>query len=226
MSTPTTSTTKASALSFHNGLIKSHGVENASGFSDHGRYARFSVIDRCLKEFPDPQLKLLDYGCYDGELFSVLKTGLGPQYIGVDVNPTFIAHARKRWKDYCKGGRTKFILGDVRTDETFSRIMSLKPDVIVASGVLCYTEGAESYPELISRLFTCARQALIFNVLVNTRPKNRAIYVWNKGRVLRLIEACGCRSWEIIRSYLANDLTVVMRKQLTDWTDESRNPSA
>jgi hypothetical protein len=219
MSTPTTSTIKASALNFHNGLIKSHGVEAASGFSDRGRWARFEVVRRCLNEFPDPRLKLLDYGCYDGELFAFLKTGLGPHYVGVDVNPTFIAHARKRWKDYCKGGRTKFILGDVRTEETFSRIASLKPDVIVASGVLCYTEGADSYPELVSRLFTCAKQALIFNVLVNTRPKNKAIYVWNKGRVVRLIEACGCRSWEIIRSYLHNDMTVVMRKKLTHYEE-------
>lgn len=178
------------------------------------------MIDRCLKEFPDPQLKLLDYGCYDGELFSVLKTGLGPQYIGVDVNPTFIAFARKRWKDYCKGGRTKFILGDVRTEETFSRIGSLKPDVIVASGVLCYTEGSESYPELISRLFTCARQALIFNVLSADTPKNLAVRTkgiirWQPEKLLRLVRACGCYSWELIHSYLHNDITVVMRKKWT-----------
>jgi predicted TPR repeat methyltransferase len=178
------------------------------------------VIRRCLEEFPDPRLKLLDYGCYDGKLFECLKTGLGPQYIGVDINAAFIALARKRWKDYCKGGRTKFILGNVLTDETFSRMLSLKPDVVVASGVMSYAGDAPHYPELLDRLFACAQQAVIFNVLSADTPKNLAVRTkgiirWQPEKLLKLVRACGCNSWELIRSYLHNDITVVMRKKWT-----------
>jgi len=214
------SSRKISAIDFHNALIAEKGAHDASGFSPQGRLNRFDVIRRCLLEFPDPRLKLLDYGCNDGELFRFLKTGLGPCYVGVDINPKIIAHARKIWTDYCKGGRTKFIVGDVLTDATFSRITSLKPDVIVASGVLSYSGDVHHYPELLYRLFTCAQQAVIFNVLTADVPKNlmvptKGMIRWHPEKLLKLVRACGCNSWELIRSYLHNDITVVMRKKWT-----------
>lgn len=161
---------------------------------------------------------MLDYGCNTGGLLDYLGNTLGA-YWGVDINPAFIRRAKgKLWGDMPY--KPKFTCGNVLVDSDYDRINRFKPDVIVASGILCYTGEAHRYPELVSRLFALSRQAFIFNALVNTRPKDRSIYVWNKGRVLRLVEACECRSWEVIQSYLWNDVTVVMRKKLTHANSE------
>ena len=200
---------KGSALDFHNRLIAKNGVEDATGFSDHGRRARTQIIRGLLEQFGDPALKIVDYGCNDGQFYDQVAGTAA--YTGIDINPAFIKLAKKRYA----ATLAKFKLGNALTEETNDWLLRHKPNVVIASGVLCYTASAYSYPELVSRLYTCATEALIFNVLVNTRPKDRAVYVWSKHKVLALIEACGCQSWQIIRSYLSNDMTVVMRKQLT-----------
>lgn len=183
---------------------------------------RFSVVERCLNEFTDPGLRVLDYGCNDGQLYEVIGTSIG-DYVGVDLNPRFIALARKRWKDQCKQRRVRFILGNVLVDETFSRLCSLKPGVIVASGVLSYSGDAHAYPELLYRLFTAAQEGVIFSVLSADCPKKlcvptKGMIRWQPAKLLRLVQACGCNSWEMIRSYLHNDITVVMRKHWTHFT--------
>lgn len=172
---------------------------------------RTRVIASLLEQFSDPALKIVDYGCNDGAFYD--QVAGTAEYTGIDINPAFIKLAKKRYA----ATLAKFKVGDALTEETNDWLLRHKPNVVIASGVLCYRAGAPSYPELVLRLYTCATEALIFNVLVNTKPKDRAAYVWSKHRVLTLIEACGCRSWQIIRSYLHNDLTVVMRKQWTDY---------
>ena len=82
-----------------------------------------------------------------------------------------------------------------------------KPDVVVASGILCYRGDKQDFPELVYRLFGCARQGLVFNVLdAAVPPKQRVntpgIYRWKRSRLLSLIDACGCTAYELIHSYL------------------------
>ena len=230
MSTRTISTTKTSApgsppkdsaLEFHNRLIEEKGVHAASGFSQRSRNTRFHIIERCLREFPDPDLTVLDYGCNDGALFDCLK-GSVTRYIGMDINPKLIKWAKERWKDRANG-KAKFKVGNALEDETYDRLLLLKPDVIIASGVMSYRGDARSYPELIYRLFTCAQHGVIFNVLTADAPKNlvvpqKSLVRWKPEQLLKLVRACGCNSWEVIRSYLHNDMTVVMRKQWTHFT--------
>lgn len=194
-------------------------MENASGFSVRSRKARFTIIVRCLETFT-PGIKLLDYGCYDAALSHQLSTNV-KRYIGVDENPKFVKLARVN----CNGPGY-FICGNILEDAVFDRISTLKPDVIVASGVMSYRGDAAHYPELLSRLFTAARHGVIFNVLAADIPQaskrlvmhRPGIIRWKPEMVIRLVRACGCNSWEIIRSYLHNDMTVVMRKQWTHFT--------
>lgn len=157
-------------------------------------------------------MKVVDYGCNDGDL--VTRTVFSRHdinYTGVDINAAFIKLAKHRHINRS----ARFMQGNALTEETNDWLQRYRPDVIVASGVLCYKSGAKSYPELVYRLYSAAKEALIFNVLVDTKPKDKAIYVWSKQKVLAMIEACGCRSWDIKRSYLTNDMTIVMRKRLT-----------
>lgn len=223
MSTRTTSTTKTSApasrrlvsaIEFHDGLIAEKGVHEASGFSARSRHVRFRIIERCLREFPDPDTLVLDYGCNDGELYTVLKGTV--RYMGMDINPKLIKWAKERWREH----GAKFMVGNALEDAAFDRLARLKPDVIVASGVFSYSGDAHAYPELLCRLFTAAKQGVIFNVLSADAPKNlvvptKGMIRWQPAKLLRLVQACGCNSWEMIRSYLHNDITVLMRKQWT-----------
>lgn len=205
-----------SATDFHDALIAEKGVHEASGFSAQSRHTRFSVIARCLSQFSDPDLLVLDYGCNDGELYTVLKGSV--RYTGMDINPKLVAWARERWREH----GVRFMVGNALEDGSFDRLCRLKPDVIVASGVLSYSGDAYAYPELLSRLFTAAKQGVIFNVLSADIPKHlivptKGMIRWQPAKLLRLVQACGCNSWEMIRSYLHNDITVVMRHKWTHY---------
>lgn len=213
-------------LSFHDRLVDERGIGDASGFSSNSRCIRFGVILRCLKQFglghPDmKRIRLLDYGCYDGELFEFLNhIDSRVDYVGVDINQKFIEWAKECRKHRVDGAQPRFMVGDVLMDETLDKLRRLKPDVIVASGVLCYKCNAQRYPEMLWRLFDCATKGMIFNALaadtpITKMPLDRAILRWKPEELLKLVKACGCKSWEVIRSYLHNDMTVVMRKHWT-----------
>lgn len=176
------------------------------------------MIERCLLQFPDPDLTVLDYGCNDGELFARLKGSLS-RYTGVDIHPEFIKWAKERWKDR-DHGRTRFRVGNILEEATFDWMLRHKADVIVASGVMSYRGDAGRYPELLYRLFAACKEGVIFNVLNADAPKHLVVRQphlvrWKPERVLALVRACGCKSWEVLNSYLHNDMTVVMRHKWT-----------
>lgn len=200
-------------------MIAENGVENASGFSKQSRTVRFGIIQRCLREFTGLDTKLLDYGCNDGEL--AFQLSINPHrwtYTGIDINPKVIKWARKRFSHES----LKFMVGNILVDETFAKLQRMKPDVVVASGVLSYAGDAHAYHELLYRLFTIAQKGVIFSVLSADCPKKlcvptKGMIRWQPAQLLRLVQACGCNSWEMLRSYLHNDITVVMRKKWTHY---------
>lgn len=177
---------------------------------------RFSVVERCLNEFTDPGLSVLDYGCNDAELFGRIKHSC--DYIGIDINPKVIKWARERWREQ----RLKLMVGNILVDDVFDKLQRMKPGVVVASGVLSYSGDAHAYPELLYRLFTIAQEGVIFSVLSADCPKKlcvptKGMIRWQPAKLMRLVQACGCNSWEMVRSYLHNDITVVMRKKWTHY---------
>lgn len=160
---------------------------------------------------------VLDYGCNDAELFDYI--GRQCSYTGIDINPKVIRWARKRWREE---HNIKLMVGNILVDETFDKLQRLKPGVVVASGVLSYSGDAHAYPELLSRLFIVAQKGVIFSVLSADCPKSlcvptKGMIRWQPAKLLRLVQACGCNSWEMVRSYLHNDITVVMRKKWTHY---------
>lgn len=210
----------ASPIEFHNTLIAKNGIEAASGFSQQSRKVRFKIIARCLERFNQfkPGFKLLDYGCNDGVLLDFVHK---EKYTGMDINPKFVAWAKKRWKSYVEVGTATFKVGDIMDDKVYKAVWHLAPDVIVASGILCYKENAFTYPVLVKRLFECARQGVILSLLVATTRKritNDNIFRWTPEAVLKLLRHCNCPSWEVIYSYMPHDAMIVMRKSFTDLT--------
>lgn len=209
---------KNSALDFHNKLIKENGIENASGFSNHSRTVRFKVIQQCLEKIPDyPNIRLLDYGCYDGALFDTLQRK--PSYLGVDINPKFVRYARKTWRDHIEGGRVQIVAGTLFEPRVENTVVNFAPHVTVASGVFCLRGEASNFVELIQGLYAVSANVFIFNALTDDVPEKikptKGIVRWKYSDILQVLAACQCRSWEIIRSYLPNDMTIVMRKKWT-----------
>lgn len=209
---------KISALAFYDKLISERGVKTASGFSERGRNTRFEIILKCLQDFPDPNLMLLDYGCNDGELYGRLPNRV-KHYIGVDVNQKFVNWARERWKER----PVTFWVGNALLDADHVRITKHNADIIVASGVLCCKGDRKYFDELILRLFRSAKQGFIFNVLAADVPRelvnprlaqqSKELYRWKVEDLLKVIRRAGCNAWDIHRGYLHNDMTVVMRKR-------------
>lgn len=213
-----TSRTKISAINFHNQLIVDRGVENATGFSEDGQTVRFSVIKRCLDRLNNfPNVKILDYGCADCGLYASLD--FKSPYMGIDINPKFIAFAKKRWSEDVREGHVQLKVGTALEARTQAAIVLFKPTVIVASGVFCLKGEKENFRELIRILYQLSGKMFVFNVLTvegNDRPLNDiALVPWKVADVLKVIAYCQCTSWEIIRSYTNNDMTVVMRKHWT-----------
>ena len=217
-----TSTTKTSALDFHDKLIAKKGVKDASGFSEQGRNTRFEIILKCLSDFTDPNLFLLDYGCNDGEFYQallrIMPRSKVVRYEGVDIHPKFIHWAKERWREH----PVTFWVGNALVDADHDRITKHNPDIIVASGTMCYQGAEDTFPELIRRLYTSAKQCFIFNVLAADVPKkymnprlvqqSKELYRWKVEDLLKAIQSTGCAAWDIRRSYLHNDITVVLRK--------------
>lgn len=135
----------------------------------------------------------------------------------MDINPQFIERAKTRFPEH---GR-QFRAGNALDDKTFARIKRSKSDLVVASGVFCYTGEKNFFRKLVYRLYSASKMGLIFNVICADTPKKRikntpGIVRWKLADVLQIIRYCECRSYEIIRTYLANDMTIVMRKKWSD----------
>lgn len=224
-----TSELTLSALDFHDRLITVNGVRNASGFSPHGQQARFKVLTSIIQSMPRPVdrlVRVLDYGCATGDFLSCLADVAFQrvEYLGVDVNPRFIAEARRRF-DSPPGAPPwfKFHEGCALSDSTAEVINEFTPDIIVASGVLCLPAEEPRFETLVRRLYGATRSTLAFNVLANPRPGSApavagGMVTWTPGEVLELVGACECASWSLIRDYLHNDMTVVMRHAWSDYT--------
>lgn len=225
MSTPTTSPTSSSIISFHDHLIEQNGVWSATGFSGRGQHARFRVLHRVLLEecerYPDLQLSVLDYGCAVGDFYGYLTahdTGYRTCYTGIDLNPKFIEAARERFK----GRAARWSTGNILEHGTLTDLHAIRPDVIVASGVLCLDVAKSTFDILLQRLYSVASRTLVVNMLVQpphgypTKDSTELVR-WTVQDALRQISLLSCNAWSILHGYLHNDMTLVLRKEFSSF---------
>lgn len=206
-----TSHSTPSAVAFYDQLIKDEGIENAHGWSVNGQTARFRVLLDCIEQAKLRETKVLDYGCGAGDFFQYLHSGDTPRYLGVDVNKRFTSHARARWGSYhC----TKFVTGTVLEGKVQRAIQRFKPTITVASGVFCLRKDASLFKDTIRCLYVLS-DIFVFNVLTHVgNPKRvpRDLVAWKIEDIMTVLRYSGCSSWQLIRDYLNNDVTVVMKK--------------
>ncbi|MGZ5322181.1 MAG: class I SAM-dependent methyltransferase [Solirubrobacterales bacterium] len=81
---------------------------------------------------PEPGMRILDMGCGPGELLRLMP---GTDYLGFDLNPTYIDAARKRFGD----------LGEFRcADVTTADFEGRRFDVVTAHGLLHHLDDEQA----------------------------------------------------------------------------------
>ena len=137
--------------------------------------------------------RVLDVGCGPG---TNTRHFAAADYIGVDLNPDYIAYARRRF------GRL-FIVADVRTFEPPS---GEKFDFILVNSLLHHIDddGTHQILRSLAGLLTPEGHVHILDLILPDRPSlARAVARWDRGDYPRPAEA-----WErIFRSYFDPVLT-------------------
>ena len=152
---------------------------------------------------------VLDVGCGHGDLKGFLDTRFhGFDYVGIDQMTEFVMEARRR---YGQRPSCYFCIADF-TDAELPHA-----DYVFASGVLGYRCADENFAfDMIVKMYLAANKALAFNMLDAARFPQHPLLV---GHDMEKVAAF-CRRLspgvEVIRAYLEDDFTVVLRKASID----------
>lgn len=163
------------------------------------QYKRFDVLYNIVLDKSD---LILDYGCGFGELINFLtdKEHNTNQYIGLDVNPTYIDHARSQYPNNI------FVLGGL-TDVT------VEFDYILASGAFTVGLAWVDIVKQIKEAYSLTKKGIAFNLLhVNYVEDNNFFYGYDPELVLvELSKLFG--NVELIDNYLpGEDFTIYIKK--------------
>jgi SAM-dependent methyltransferase len=148
---------------------------------------------------------ILDAGCGMGDLIPFLYSRSDSfDYLGVDINPDFIAIAKKRYKGH------RFEVGN-----PFSGKFDRRFDLVFSSGVMNIkvTDWQKHRLKMIQSLFELTRECLIFNMAGGFGPlPHDNLIAYADAR--KILEFCSGLTPKIeIRSgYLEDDFTVLMYK--------------
>jgi SAM-dependent methyltransferase len=139
---------KAHLLKVLSGLDPRHLLEYPAVYSSFQNLVRSSISrPRLVKDYLkiDPGQRVLDIGCGPADILEHLPEGI--DYYGYDINPAYIASARKRY-----GQRGSFAVRSVSSEPT---------DEFGTFGVVMSLGVVEHLPDpLADALFATARKAL------------------------------------------------------------------
>lgn len=179
-----------------------------------GEYARATVVREYAR--PSPQARVLDLGCGPGELLCYLGD---VQYMGIDLNPDYIAHARTRF-----GERAEFYVGDVTTAGLDERQF----DLVLSLGVLHHLDDTGAVKMLrlaASALGSTGRLITLDPTFVRQQSRSaRFIISRDRGHYVRVPEAyteLAATSFSDVTSVVRSDL---LRIPYTHCALECRNP--
>jgi SAM-dependent methyltransferase len=144
-----------------------------------GKHERQKFVDRYVR--PKPGDRIVDVGCGPGELLHFLSD---VHYVGYDINPRYIAWAKRR-----HGSRGQFI------SSQFTEMESRKHgpfDIAIVVAVLHHLDDLEA-SKLFYLLRRCVRAdgriVTLDGVFVeNQNPVARALIKWDRGQNVRTAE--------------------------------------
>jgi trans-aconitate methyltransferase len=196
---------RATIIHYHRHRIAAFGEDTrALGWRDaDSQRKRFEVI-AAAADFSGKAV--LDVGCGRADLKAWLDERFSEvHYVGVDQMPEFIDAARVRYAD-CP--RSNFYCADFSTAE-----LPLS-HIVVACGALGYRCAEPDFHfHMIRHLWAACAGVLIVNLLdAATFPEHPLLVGRNVDEVMALAEALAPGA-ELVRGYLDDDFTVVMRRE-------------
>jgi trans-aconitate methyltransferase len=195
---------RATIIHYHRHRIAEFGAgTRALGWrGDDSQRKRFEVI-AAAADFGGKAV--LDVGCGRADLKAWLDERFdGMHYLGVDQMPEFIDEARTRYAD-CP--RSSFHCAD------FSTAQLPMSHIVVACGALGYRSAEPDFHlHMIRRMWAVCAETLIVNLLdAATFPEHPLLVGREVDEVMALARALAPEV-ELVRGYLEDDFTVVMRR--------------
>jgi SAM-dependent methyltransferase len=130
-----------STLSRYNKRLSQYGLSPKSlgWLNVETQYIRFDNVIRAIDEYLDHKAVIMDLGCGFGDFgLYLLNSEINfSNYIGIDINKNLIKHAKGRGLP----SNFEFLNGDILDDSFREKIISYKPNIIVANGVLNFNLG-------------------------------------------------------------------------------------
>ncbi|MEJ2043728.1 MAG: class I SAM-dependent methyltransferase [Reinekea sp.] len=161
---------------------------------------RFDIIAE-LVDFNNTSV--LDAGCGKGDFLRfLLQRSNAVRYIGIDLNPDFVAYANEQ---FCSCQQSRFYQAD------FSVAALPLVDHVVLSGALSYrTKDPVYWKKIISRLFSNSRRSLVFNFLSDkTFPEHPLLVSYSVDEVIDFCQSI-CRQLDIRSGYIDHDTTLCL----------------
>lgn len=197
---------RATVLHYHRhrmAVFGEHSVERLGWKGADSQCRRFEVIAGAA-DFNGRSV--LDIGCGCGDLKRFLDQKFTRfSYTGVDFMPDFIQQAQQAYSGIPE---TWFFERD------FSVVPLPLVDLVIASGSLNYRSAGPSFDfDLIRKMYASAREAMIFNMLDAAVFSDHPLLVGHN--VNEVMTICRALSPEVhlVRGYLEDDFTVVMRRK-------------
>ena len=159
--------TKLEIIDRYNKRFEIYG-DNPLSLNWKDREAQYERFNNFLKLIDVENKNILDIGCGFADLYTYLydKNKLPKKYTGIDINPNFINHCKKKFPSL------QFHVGNLIdhnfTDENF--------DIVLMVGVLSYNfkefDNIRFTKEVVRNAFKLANDALIFDMQSNIINKN------------------------------------------------------
>lgn len=201
-------------------IIKTYYDNNyAKGLPEYGilgwesEEAQRLRFDMLLSHVELEGKSLLDVGCGTGNLLEYLNDkSIGVSYTGVDILEEMVERAKGK-KLTGEFYHADIFKNNFFEDNTF--------DVIYSSGIFNLNLGnnKEFLAEALKLFLKLSRETVVFNLLHYKSPDREDTYFYFrpdevKNIVARFSDAL--KSAEIVETYLKNDFTVILRKNVVE----------
>jgi SAM-dependent methyltransferase len=205
-----TSKLRASLINYHNLVAAERGVKMGHDWSPDSQRKRFDVIKSHMPHALWTVPTVLDYGCGPGDLFLYLSAHARRiRYTGVDINPVFVEHTRKRYE------RIVVHEGCVDDAELYQALAAQPFDFVVASGLFNYAFAPlDLVFSTLNKLWAITTLRLIVNFLRRTpsNANNERLTTYTPTQVLELGLSV-TDNVTVQTGYLANDTTLVLTRE-------------
>ncbi len=202
---------RAKVRNYYSGTLERHGptplwVDLPNAISQYLRFVQLLKVADFRRPF-----SLIDFGCGYGALLEFLAMRHGDAsvtYCGIDISPTMVAAARRRWVDH---RQAEFAVG--------SRCGRIA-DYALASGVFNVRLGHpvvewEAYIEsILTDLHASSRIGSAVNFMLphDAQPTEQGLYRSEADRWIGFCERLG-GSVELVGDYGLREFTLLIRKK-------------